>query len=199
MESETDREIVERVLAGHTESFAILVRRYKGKLFGLLRGLGVPSQDAQDMAQEAFIKAYHNLSTHRPEKSFSAWLYTITTNIWRDSVKRKKLILTELDEDLTASGQGFEEQLLRAESREELYQVMERLPEHYRLALLLRYTNDLSYEEISQLLGVGVPKVRNDLYRAKERMRLLLSKKEGAGHGLLKPQGDGALSGRDTD
>ncbi|WP_159885598.1 RNA polymerase sigma factor [Paenibacillus puerhi] len=177
----TDDQLVSEALGGSKEAFAELVNRYKHKVYGLLRGMGASVPDAQDAAQETFIKAYKSLPRHDRERSFASWLYTIAGNTLRDA-RRKSSPDPDSCNVPTLAEESYEESpeqaYLRTEAREELLLQMQRLPDHYRDALLLRYTNDLTYEEMAQLLGVPVAKVQNDLYRAKKRLRSILEEKE---------------------
>lgn len=178
----TDGQLVEQTLIGSKEAYAVLVNRYKHKVYGLLRGNGLDRQDAQDLTQETFLKAYRNLVSHAPSCSFAAWLYTIALNTLRDNWKRQNVQARVLAASAEPSYEpGPEETVLKAERDEELYSRIMELPENYRRTLLLRYTNDLSYEEIAELMGVPASKVQNDLYRAKLRLRQML-----AGKGVLQ-------------
>lgn len=84
VEKEEERQWILNVLDGHKEDYSYLVNRYKNKIYGLLRGMGADHQDAQDITQETFIKAYRKLASHDLDKNFAAWLYTIATNVLKD-------------------------------------------------------------------------------------------------------------------
>ncbi|MFC9774084.1 RNA polymerase sigma factor [Paenibacillus chitinolyticus] len=165
---------IEGVLRGNKNDFAYLVDRYKNKVYMLLRGMGAEPQDAQDLTQDAFIKAYRKLDQHDPDKSFAAWLYTIAANIFKDSKKRKKIPTELLAEQDQTPEKGPEEILLLSERQIEMNRKISKLPVNYRLVLLLRYTNDLNYAEISEILGCSVSKVQNDLYRARLKLKKMI-------------------------
>lgn len=178
-ENDDEKRWISRVLAGNKEEYAFLVDCYKNKIYGLLRGMGADHQDAQDLTQETFIKAYRKLASHDTSKSFAAWIYTIATNLLKDlrkSTYHKDWIGEPPPDPL--SGDDPEEILLQGEHRRELRVLMRRLPSNYRVALLLRYTNDLSYEEMSEVLGVPLSKIQNDLYRAKLSLKKMLTAEE---------------------
>jgi RNA polymerase sigma factor (sigma-70 family) len=184
-----EKQTIRRVLEGHKEEYSFLVNRFKNKIYGLLRGMGANHQDAQDLTQETFIKAYRKLASHDPGKSFAAWTYTIAANLLKD-LRRKRHPAGWLEEPPPdcSLGDNPEEVLLRAEHRTELHVLIRQLPHNYRLALLLRYTNDLSYEEMSGVLEIPISKVQNDLYRAKKRLKQLISAEEVRTDALLKPR-----------
>lgn len=174
-------ELVRRIVAGEKQLFAIIVDRYKNKVFGLLRGMGASHQDAQDLAQDVFIRVYRYLATRREGSSFSAWIYTIAVNRMRDFMRQQKpvmvadtLELVEADEEGTP-----EKKVLQQEMKREIVQQLDRLPEAYRLVLLLKYTNELSYEEIARITGMNQLQVRNALYRGKKALRKQMDRKGG--------------------
>ncbi|WP_312886593.1 RNA polymerase sigma factor [Paenibacillus foliorum] len=186
-EKNYEKQQILRVLEGHKEDYAFLVNRYKNKIYGVLRGMGADHQDAQDLTQETFIKAYRKLASHDPSKSFAAWLYTIAANLLKD-LWRKTRQTERLADPPTDPSVGYdpEETLLQTEHRTELQILIHQLPPNYRIVLLLRYTNDLSYEEISEVLDVPLNKIQNDLYRAKKRLKQMITIEEVRNDALLK-------------
>ncbi|MDR0270746.1 sigma-70 family RNA polymerase sigma factor [Paenibacillus sp.] len=187
-----DAVLVREVLSGNKESFTQLVDAHKNKIYGLLRGMGAGPQDAQDFTQEAFLKAYRKLGTFREESSFASWLYTIAVNVMRDAGRKKKAEPTD-DEVLTLGRQHNETPelaFLRKETSVEIRRLLEELPEKYRIVLLLRYTNELSYEEIAEIAGIEVNQVRNRLHRAKKSLYKKFKDKEGMKHEMLEAIAD---------
>jgi RNA polymerase sigma-70 factor (ECF subfamily) len=136
--------------------------------------MGSSPQDAQDQAQEAFIQAYRKLRSHRLQSSFSAWLYAIAVNVFREARRRKRFSFTndllnvQIDNSPTP-----EERYMRRESEVELQRMIQKLPQRYRIVLLLYYTEDLSYEEISAVTGLTMHQVKNRLYQARRKLRKL--------------------------
>ncbi|CAG7650572.1 ECF RNA polymerase sigma factor SigW [Paenibacillus solanacearum] len=183
----SDEQLVAEALRGNRDAFAELVHRYKHKVYGLLRGMGAGEMDAQDLAQETFLKAYRGLAGHDSSRSFASWLYAIAANGLRDHWKRRRPSAEAAIAAETSGGESPEDIYLQAERRSELQERLKRLPENYRMALLLRYTNDLTYEEISGILAVPIAKVQNDLHRAKKRLKQVITEEEGAAvHEMLK-------------
>lgn len=188
-----DVALVRQVLAGDKRSFAQLVDTHKNKIYGLFRGLGASPQDAQDYTQEAFLKAYRKLASFREEASFASWLYAIAVNVMKDAGRRKKPDPVE-DEVLIRAqhhaAETPESAYLRKETGGEVQRLLQELPDQYRIVLLLRYTNELSYDEIADIAGIEVNQVRNRLHRAKKSLRKKFKEKEGMVHDMLEACSD---------
>lgn len=184
MTEEEDAEIVRRALIDK-EAFALLIERYEAKLSRYLTRLGVGlSEDREDILQNAFIKAYKNLNSFDPALAFSSWMYRIahneTMSFFRSKHARPQVILsdesealiTELQDDTADSSLVAESRL----SREELTKALETLPQSYRDALTLRFFEDRSYSEMSDILQVPIGTVSTLIYRAKRALRESLPK-----------------------
>jgi RNA polymerase sigma-70 factor (ECF subfamily) len=198
MDPITDQALVEEVLKGRKESYALILDRYKTKVYGLLRSMGATSVDAQDLAQETFIKAYCKLPQYRFESSFAAWLYKIAVNTLKDFYRKKIPIPIENAysalEEKEQRKQGAnvpERKYLNKELREELRQLLYTLSEQHRLIMVLRYSNDLSYGKIAAIVGVSERKVSNCIYRAKKNLRKQLGQKGGDSFELLESIANG--------
>lgn len=178
----TDEEIVQRTFADK-EAFAGLIERYEAKLTRYLERLGVGSpEDREDVLQNAFIKAYRNLGSFDPSLAFSSWMYRIAHNeamsFFRARRARPQVILDEASESLltefrddSADTSALAELRL---SREELEKAFAKLEPRYRDVLALRYFEDRSYTEMSDILEVPVGTVSTLIYRAKRALRALL-------------------------
>lgn len=184
VELRDDHMIIEAVLNGNKQAYADIVRRYQNKLYGLFRKMGASEADAEDLTQETLLKAYRKLASHNPVQSFAGWLYTIAVNLQKDGWRRKKPESPVLDEG--CERQTPESKLLQKELRSELDRLLERLPEHYRLVLVLRYTNQLSHEEIASVTGMSIRQVTNIIHRAKIRLRKMVEAKEGQRYDILE-------------
>jgi RNA polymerase sigma factor (sigma-70 family) len=181
-----DQVWVRQTIEGNQQMFAHLVDKYKNKVFAVIIGMGFSRQDAQDLAQEVFIKAYQYLKSYDPEKPFSAWLYHITVNHCRSKWKKTKSLesVAEAVEWLQADEEDPERVLLRKENADVLKKLIGTLAEPYRMALFLRYIDDLSYQEISHMLGIPVSRLQVHLHRAKKKLREHLERK-GDAHELF--------------
>jgi len=178
----TDEEIVHRSLLDK-EAFALLIERYEARLLRYLERLGVYiSEDREDVLQNAFIKAYKNLNSFDPTLSFSSWMYRIAHNeamsFFRARHARPQVILNEESEILLTGLQddGANTVMLAENrlSREGLVKALTALPEHYRHALTLRFFENRSYAEMSDILKVPIGTVSTLLYRAKRSLRAAL-------------------------
>ncbi|EJW16156.1 RNA polymerase sigma factor [Paenibacillus alvei] len=190
--TELDRDIIAQVLGGRQELYAVLVNRYREQTYGLLRGIGASHEDAQDVAQEAFIKAYRKLADHDPCRSFAAWLYTITVRTYQDRCKRKQITLIEWDQESVADETTPEMLYLRAESRQHVQQFIQQLPPAQRIVILLRYTNECTYEEICEITSLTMHQVKNALYRAKKSLKKLIE--QGGSHDVREVSDVGEMS-----
>jgi RNA polymerase sigma-70 factor (ECF subfamily) len=180
----SDEEIVRRTLLDK-EAFVFLIERYEAKLMRYLERLGVGlNEDREDILQNAFIKAYKNLNSFDPTLAFSSWIYRIAHNeamsFFRAKHARPQVILSEESEALITELQDDSaDTSLLAESRlsrEELTKALETLPQSYRDALTLRFFENRSYAEMSDILQVPVGTVSTLLYRAKRSLRGTLPK-----------------------
>jgi len=180
----TDEEIVRRTLLDK-EAFAFLIERYEAKLARYLERLGVGLlEDREDILQNTFIKAYRNLNSFDPTLSFSSWVYRIAHNeamsFFRAKHSRPQVTLGEGSEVLLAELQDADaDASLLAEarlSREGLAKAFAALPEAYRNVLILRFPENRSYAEMSDILKIPVGTVSTLLYRAKRALRAILPK-----------------------
>lgn len=160
-----DREAVRRVLAGDREAFAPLVRAHQGKVLSLCLSLLRQRASAEDAAQDVFLKAYKNLSAFRFDAAFSTWLYRISYRHCLDLLKAAKRRREEALEFLPEAPARPEEDRLAVES------LLEGLLPEYRLVLVLREVQGLSYEEISAATGDSMDSVKARLRRAREALQ----------------------------
>lgn len=180
--------IVEAILAGDREAYALLVQRYSGPLYRyLLRMLGRPDE-AEDAAQEAFLRAYLSLASYDPSYRFSTWLFRIATNLALNRIKadQRVISLEVLQEGPDETRREIADQ--REDCRPDLYmerqdlgrvvrECLELLPPAYRAVVTLRHIADLSYEEIADSMALPVNTVRSRLHRGRERLGECLSQR----------------------
>ena len=176
-----EKMIIEQVLAGDSNAFGALVETYQDRVYNLaLRMCGNPD-DAFDLSQEAFFRAWRGLSGFQGEAAFSTWLFRLTANVCLDWLRAKKrrptVSLTAVDDDgeevqmeIADPGKSPEEILEAAEDREALAKV------EYRQILTMRAINDMSYTEIAEALQLREGTVKSRLSRARLALRNLLVK-----------------------
>lgn len=182
MEESTDEQIVAETFSDK-EAFAALIGRYEAKLTRYLERLGVATrEDREDILQNAFIKTYRNLASFDQALSFSSWLYRIVHNeamsFFRARRARPQVILDEAGETLIRELRDEEADTSAAAERrlgsEQLAEALGQLPPRYRDVLALRYFEDRSYAEMSDILEVPVGTVSTLIHRAKRALRALL-------------------------
>lgn len=172
-ETQEDVALVRRTLTGDQQAFAALVEKYKDSVFNVAyRMLGNPSE-AEDVAQETFVRAYTQLHTYKDTHRFSTWLLSIASHLSIDQLRRRRFLALPLEnvpflEWIADAGVGPEESALAVEASDEMQRVLSVLPAKYRAVLILRYWHDLSYEEIAEALHLTPPLVKARLHRARE-------------------------------
>src|SRR5882762_6835127 len=178
--SAADRELVANAAQGLEGGFEELVRRYQRPISAYVYRMVGNHESALDLTQEIFIKVYGSLSRYRPEFKFSTWIYKIAHNAAIDHLRRnggreRSLINgTESDNyDLPIECEGLspEQQSEREERRVEIESVVRSLPTAYRELIVLRHSQDLTYEEIVEVTGLPLGTVKNRLFRARDMMR----------------------------
>ncbi len=168
-----DTTLVRRTLAGDQEAFSSLVEKYKDPVFNVAyRMLGNPTE-AEDVAQEAFVRAYTQLHTYKEAHRFSTWLLSIASHLSIDQLRRRRFLALPLEnvpflEWIADVGPGPEQSALRHETADDMQRILDTLPVKYRAVLLLRYWHDFSYEEIAQTLELTPALVKARLHRARE-------------------------------
>jgi RNA polymerase sigma-70 factor (ECF subfamily) len=173
----TDEEIITRVLEGDSQAFGLLALRYQGRLFNKLRYM-VPSRfDAEDIVQDALLRAYLKLDTFRNRSRFYTWLFRIALNLAHCRARRARAYLSlgvnrhgrefELADPRGATG----EQLVRHEEAFAVRQALDRLSEQHRMVLVLREVEGCDYRTIGEMLDLNVGTVRSRLGRARTKLR----------------------------
>jgi RNA polymerase sigma-70 factor (ECF subfamily) len=184
--NEEERSLIERSRRGDTAAFNNLVRRYERNVFNTAYRLSGSYDDAADIAQEAFVRAWNNLKSFRGDAAFSTWLYRIVTNVFLDDRKRKRARphrSLEEEMDLAESSvtrqfedptPGPEEMAEGDERRRILEKAISSLPEAQRVMVTLYHTQGLAYEEIAEITQLPMGTVKSRLNRARLALRDLL-------------------------
>lgn len=184
-----DYDIVKRCINGDKELFAELVSRYKNLVYSVILRMVTDNEEANDLAQEVFIKVYKNLDKYYPEYKFSTWIMKITTNHVIDYRRKKKqdtVSFDEVDYEL-CGGVSPEEEYIKKEQNNGLNRLVGELPEMYKLPIVLYHQQGLSYQEIAEAIGEPLSKVKNRIFRGRKMLKKsLIEMKEGGKVGLQK-------------
>ncbi len=184
MENE-DKEIVERVINGEVGLFELLVKKYENGIVGFIYKIVLNYEDAVELAQETFIKLYSSLDKYDPKFKFSTWLFTIAKNKTIDFLRSNKYE-NNFDDSRKIKPNRFsditknpEEELLKNEFYEKVILIIDELPIEYKEVITLRYLNNFSYNEISEITDLPLGTVKNRIFRAKILIREIFEKKFG--------------------
>ncbi|HEU4964260.1 MAG TPA: sigma-70 family RNA polymerase sigma factor [Bacilli bacterium] len=199
MQEASDLELIQSVRAGDAASYRLLVERYQSLLFSIALRMVRDRTEAEDLAQDIFLKAYRTLDQFREESSFKTWICRIATNHcidWKRKHGKRQESTTQVEaaERLPDGAETPEQAYLRRERQQEVWRVLEEMPEKYRTILLLFHFQGKSYKEIAEELDISARTVETRLYRAKNLLRTAM--KGGEDHESSGRQYDLELSGR---
>jgi RNA polymerase sigma-70 factor (ECF subfamily) len=168
--------LAQRVNEGDPEAFETIFEAHYSRIYNYVYRLVGDAEDADDLTQESFLKAYRALVRGDKPDNLSAWLYRIASNTCLDTLRRRRLIQWQPLENLlavlgVAGAPSPEEQVLQRERQIEIERVLAELPPRYRMYLILREREGFSYQEIAERTGDSLDTVKVTLYRARERAR----------------------------
>ncbi|EST10301.1 RNA polymerase sigma factor SigW [Sporolactobacillus laevolacticus] len=177
-----EKRLIKKVKKGDQQAFAELVDRYKNSVFAICFRMVGNTQEAEDLSQEAFIRAYNHIDQYDHERKFSTWLFRIATNLSIDFLRRRKTSVSldavvpgteglSLNTILPDNGELPDEQMVRRENEEMVQSEIKKLPEKYRSAVVLKYIEDLSLKEISDIMDIPVGTVKTRIHRGREMLR----------------------------
>lgn len=173
---QSDAQLAALALQGNRDAYGELVRRHQTSAYNTARRIVGDSQDALDVTQDAFVRAYDALATFDRARPFAPWLHTIVTNLALNFVQRKRPT-TELDLELNAQDANAnpETRALASEQQARVRQALLLLPPAWRAVVELRHFQEMSYEEISAALNLPVSDVKSHLFRARQKLKTLLN------------------------
>ena len=188
----SDEQLVKRSLRGESQAFDELVEKYQNKVYSLAYRYMGNEEDAYDMAQETFIKAFRSLRTFKGDSAFSTWIYRITTNVCLDEIRRRKrrILTLSLDEPVaTLDGNEVEKEIAdhsltadtiyeKKEFAQYIQTLLDQLKPEHKIVVILRDVMDLSYEEISVVLHCSIGTVKSRLSRARKILKKKLEHRE---------------------
>ncbi len=182
----TDAELITRVLAGERNAYRPIVERYQNRIHAVVYGMLHNAEDARDLTQNAFIKAYQSLKDFRIESSFYTWLYRIAVNLAIDHCRKTKRRKTSAFDEALGNRdddgnlmelhhvENPQKLLQRKELRDKIFAAMDELSEEQRQVILLREVEGLSYKEISDVMDIPEGTVMSRLFYARRRMQAVL-------------------------
>lgn len=181
-------ELIQRVIAGDRNAFRALVEAYQERVFSIALGVVGRREEAEDVAQEAFLKAYRNLNSFRGQSSFYTWIYRITFNLAIDVMRKRKRqseylgdVSPELAEQIGAQSENFVEngnpevQFSRSELAHQIGNALGNLSAEHRSVIMLREVDGLSYQEISDVMKCSKGTVMSRLHHARKKLQQVLS------------------------
>lgn len=164
--------IIKKIKKGKINHFEKIIKKYDKNLYSYIYSLVREQYLAEDLLQETLIKIYKNLDKYDSNKNFSAWIITIARNTVYDHLKKKKIItlnlLDEKDSDVKEEKHNPSQLLEEKEKTEIIDRVVNNLPENYRDIIILKYFDELKYQEIADVLNIEVSKVKWKLYEARK-------------------------------
>jgi len=180
-----DTIIVGKALNGDQEAYTLLLKKYRGAIYSLVFKMIKNKEEAEDLVQETFIKAFAALSSFNDEYAFSTWLFKIASNNCIDFLRKKRLQTLSIDKP-TQSKDGQmpkeypdpiinpEMQLIETEKSCIIDIAIDSLPKKYRIAIIMRHKEEKSYEEISEALDIPLGTVKARIFRAREKLKKYL-------------------------
>ena len=204
MQHMTDLDLINACLVGDNSCFEELVARYKNLVYSVILRMINDTEEANDLAQEVFIKVYKNLSKYSDEYKFSTWVIRITTNHVIDYRRKNKHEVVSMDamdamgyadkitkdNAMAWSGSAYlspENEIIQKEQNEEITGAVSKLPDMYRIPIVLYHQKGLSYQEIANVIDEPLSKVKNRIFRGRKILRewlLYLGDGEGGTYGL---------------
>ncbi len=175
-----EEDLIESSLAGNCKAFEVLVQRYQDRLYTAMISVVGNAEEAEDVVQEAFIQAYLKLETFQQNSRFFTWLYRIAFNFALAKRRRNRGYLSldagreALGQDPECDGELPDERITRFEDATLVHKALALLTEDHRAILVLREMEDMSYEEIAEVLGISIGTVRSRLNRARFSLKAQL-------------------------
>jgi RNA polymerase sigma-70 factor (ECF subfamily) len=183
IDKKLDIELVTKAKAGDQQAFAAIMEKYKKAIYFTILKMIHNRDDAQDLLMVTFSKAFNNIQFYKEDYAFSTWLFRIATNTCIDFIRKKKLLLTPIDETMKDTDNDKqahtlvkdksadpEEQIIREQKMKQMRAMVEKLSPKYRLLIELRYFEEFSYEEIAAKMDLPLGTVKAQLFRANDML-----------------------------
>jgi RNA polymerase sigma-70 factor (ECF subfamily) len=175
---------IEAARGGDREAFGRLVQAYQRPVYNLTYRMLGNAEEAEDAAQEVFIRVYRKLNTFDPQRKFSTWILSIASHYCIDRLRRRRLKWLSLEDErlppsaLVSHQDGPERSVMQGEQRAQIQALLDTLSDDYRAAVVLHYWYDLSYEEIAETTGSSVSAIKSRLFRARRMLAQQLKETE---------------------
>jgi RNA polymerase sigma-70 factor (ECF subfamily) len=187
--AKNDFNLVCRAKEGEQKAYAELMHRYKESIYFMSLKMVNNKDDAMDMTVETFGKAFENIEKYKPDFAFSTWLFRIATNNCIDFIRKKRLNVVSMDSMVDDEGDDRplqirsdtldpEEISIKKQQNEKLKDIVDKLPQRYRTLIILRYFDELSYEEIANQLDLPLGTVKAQLFRARDLLSNVMNQKK---------------------
>ncbi|HLP15652.1 MAG TPA: sigma-70 family RNA polymerase sigma factor [Bacteroidota bacterium] len=175
MTHDDELDLVERFQAGDEQAFNTLTLRYQEKIYWVVRRMIPDHDEADDVVQDVFIRAYHSLKSFKGESSVYTWLYRIAVNLSLNEIRRRKIRKTfSLDENTTEQHRSYEdspvEEIEKQEQAALIRQAIDRLPEKQKKVFILRYYEEMPYEEIAKIVRTSVGGLKANYFHAVKKI-----------------------------
>jgi RNA polymerase sigma factor (sigma-70 family) len=170
MTNEEEFQYIDRVLAGDQQAYAILVDNHKYYAFSIAMKVLQNKSEAEEVAQDAFVKAYHHLSKFNREAKFSTWLYRIVFNAAISAKRKNKVIFQSIENTIVEYNPGSDGTLESTDKKKYVNQAMAKLNENDRVALSLFYLEEFSLDEIAAITNSQANTIKVRIHRARQRM-----------------------------
>lgn len=175
MNEDADAAWVRQCLAGDPQAFAALVGRYEKPVYNVALRMLRNAEDARDIAQTVFMKAYQNLASYDPQFKFYSWVYRMAINESLNILRVRGRNAGPVDERVPEEAAGPSELLAGDQTREAVLEAIDRLKPEYRAVIVLRYFVDRNYEDMGEILGIDAKTVKSRLYTARQLLKDQLS------------------------
>lgn len=182
---EEDIQLIARAKSGDEQAFRALLGKYERAVFSICYRMVRDREEASDLSQESFVKVFGMLERYNPNYAFSSWLFKITSNLCIDHLRKRRIETYAMDDPIDSERGEIqrqyeapdldpEQEMLRKEQMTRLEKAIDRLPEHYRVMLVLRHQENLSYEDIAATLEIPLGTVKARIHRAREMLKSYL-------------------------
>lgn len=177
-------DLIQAAKRGEQEALIQLLREIENPLYRTAYYLIGNEQDALDITQDALIRIYTNIGNYREEAQFKTWAQRIVTNLCIDRFRKKREVISIDEHDLILrSSQDVEKEIEIGDLADDIEQAINKLPEHFRIVVIMRYIQDYSYNEISETLDLPLNTVKSHLFRARKLLQTMLHEYQGGVQG----------------